>query len=390
MVEVHRDLQAVVLGGLGILVEVTMRIVPTFNVRQDVYEKVPWSRLDEAIYLDAFFSEAYSVSVFTDFHCSGRLPSVWVKRKEELSTGGFPTPLPPAPTTLFAHALGASGALATTPRHPNRAAPPSECTLQGEPAGPWCERLSHFIPTADPSDGDFHLHSEYFVSRDDAPEAIRALRGVGNFQVMKLLLVYVELRTVAADELWLSPAYRRPSLAIHFVWNHDEKQVRMALRTIESRLAPFNPRPKWGTVFNFAPEAVATLYPKMQAYRELVEELDSKGKFRDSFVERLVLGTNGEQEGEGETGSAPSLQLQFEDAAPCPALGSTVRGECPRTYDLVHGRVGARQDKLADVPPDVLERERLLAHNLRRPGGQVCYQAIDFLDGSGHVDSHNL
>ena len=51
-----------------------------------------------------------------------------------------------------------------------------------------------------------------------------------------------ELRTIDADELWMSPCYKRPSLAIHFTWKPDWDAVRKVLPVIERELAPFEVR----------------------------------------------------------------------------------------------------------------------------------------------------
>ena len=77
------------------------------------------------------------------------------------------------------------------------------------------------------------------------------------------------------------------------------------------------------------------------------------------------------------------LEKKFEDAAPFPYIGSKLQGAYPRVYNLVHGHIDARQDDPIDPPPAVKERELLLARSLRRPGGQVSYQAIDFVEGEG-------
>ena len=63
------------------------------------------------------------------------------------------------------------------------------------------------------------------------------------------LLMITELRTIAADDLWMSPYFKRPTLAIHFTWKQDWSSVRKVLPRIERELAPFEVRPHWGKLF---------------------------------------------------------------------------------------------------------------------------------------------
>ena len=58
-----------------------------------------------------------------------------------------------------------------------------------------------------------------------------------------------ELRTIDADELWMSPCYKRASLAIHFTWKQEWEAVSKVLPMIERELAPFGVRPHWGKLF---------------------------------------------------------------------------------------------------------------------------------------------
>ena len=76
------------------------------------------------------------------------------------------------------------------------------------------------------------------------------------------MLRICEIRTIAADELWLSPAYRQDSVAFHFTWLPDTAAVLPVVTLIERQLAPFGPRPHWGKIFTTpAAELAATLRP---------------------------------------------------------------------------------------------------------------------------------
>ena len=110
--------------------------------------------------------------------------------------------------------------------HPVPGMDAAACTAQLGRPGPWHERLPHFRPDAVPSVGA-ELQSEYFVDRADgaaAVEAVRALR-----ERLAGLVLVTELRAIASDDLWLSPAYGRDSLGIHFTWRPETDLVAAAV-----------------------------------------------------------------------------------------------------------------------------------------------------------------
>ncbi|RZT80409.1 xylitol oxidase [Micromonospora violae] len=247
------------LGALGVVTRVTLDIVPTFAVRQYVRLDLDRAALDEAL------GSAYSVSVFTDFR-SPRLREVWRKQVADQA--------PPS-----AEWLGTTAA--DQPRHPVLGMPAENSTPQlGEP-GPWHERLPHFKLGFTPSSGD-ELQSEYHVARSAAADALAALDDLADL-IAPVLLVS-ELRTVAADELWLSPNYRRDSFVLHFTWVEDTAAVLPVVAAVEERLAPFAPRPHWGKVFVTDPAALSTRYPKYVDFTTLLTRLDPTGKFRTDLL----------------------------------------------------------------------------------------------------------
>ncbi|WP_444948487.1 FAD-binding protein [Micromonospora ureilytica] len=249
------------LGALGLVTRVTLDVVPTFALRQYVRLDLDRTALDEAL------GSAYSVSVFTDFR-TPRLREVWRKQLAD-------QPPPPADW------LGTTAA--DQPRHPVLGMPAENCTPQlGEP-GPWHERLPHFKLGFTPSSGD-ELQSEYHVARTAAADALAALDDVADL-IAPVLLVS-ELRTVAADELWLSPNYRRDSFVLHFTWVDDTAAVLPVVAAVEERLAPFAPRPHWGKVFVTDPAELSTRYPRYADFAALQTNLDPKGKFRTDALDR--------------------------------------------------------------------------------------------------------
>ena len=256
------------LGALGVVTRLTLDVVPAYRMRQYVYDDLPYDRL--AGHLDEVLSAAYSVNVFTDWQEPVR-GQVWLKRLD--TDAGEPPE----------RWLGAR--LADGPRHPVPGMPGVNCTQQLGVPGPWHERLPHFRLGFTPSSGE-ELQSEYFVARDNAVEALHAVAGLRH-QVAPVLQT-AEIRTVAADDLWLSPAYQQDSAAFHFTWIADEEAVAPVVSALEVALEPFAARPHWGKVFSTPPGVVAGRYERFPDFAALARRLDPSGKLRNDMVDEYV------------------------------------------------------------------------------------------------------
>ncbi|WP_133273437.1 D-arabinono-1,4-lactone oxidase [Hymenobacter radiodurans] len=254
-------------GALGVVTKLTLAMEPTFQLRQDVYENLPLTQVCE--HFAAIQASAYSVSLFTDWQ-DERITQVWLKQR--LVPGA---PLQPAPSEFF----GAQRA--TQDLHPLAGLSPVNCTEQMGVPGPWHDRLPHFRLGFTPSSGQ-ELQSEYFVPLRHAQEAIRAVARL--HEHLRPSLQVSEMRTVAADALWLSPCYQQDSLAIHFTWKPDWAAVSRVLPLLERELSPFGVRPHWGKLFTLSATQLQSQYEKLPAFQALMAQYDPKGKFRNAFV----------------------------------------------------------------------------------------------------------
>jgi xylitol oxidase len=261
------------LGALGVVVGVTLEIEPSFEVAQWVYEEVPLDGLGERF--GEVSGAAYSVSVFTRWR-DGRA-TVLLKRRTDREGAGHPGE----------GWLG--GRPAAEPWHPIPGMPAEYCTQQLGVPGPWHERLPHFRPEFTPSRGE-ELQSELFLPRAAAAEAFGALRGLG--EAFAGVLQVSEVRTIAAEDLWLSPGHGRDSVACHFTWVKDAEAVLPVLAQVEERLLPLGARPHWGKLTTAEPGVVGAGYERLADFARLVAERDPAGKFRNAFVD-AVLGAAG-------------------------------------------------------------------------------------------------
>jgi alditol oxidase len=260
----------VALGALGVVTRTTLNVQPTYQVAQSVYQNLSFDELGK--HFEEVFASGYSVSVFTDWE-HHRATQVWIKRRLAENDGNE------WPAEFF----GAK--LATEKLHPLAGHPTDSVTEQEGKPGPWYDRLPHFRIGQTPSSGQ-ELQTEYFVPWDRGFEAVQAVEKLHK-HVSPLLFV-TELRTIAADQLWMSMAYQRPSLAIHFTWKPMWPDVQKVLPMIEEQLQPFQPRPHWGKLFTLPPARLEPCYTRLPLFRALLAHYDPQGKFRNKFVEQSL------------------------------------------------------------------------------------------------------
>ncbi|MGN6169766.1 MAG: D-arabinono-1,4-lactone oxidase [Solirubrobacteraceae bacterium] len=259
------------LGAVGALVQITLAVEPAYEVRQRVFERLSWRALFENF--EAIFASGYSVSAFTRWGES--VDQVWVKTR----VGNEPEDVV---TELF------GAAAATEHKHPIIGLDPIHATRQLGVPGPWSERLPHFRSGFTPSSGA-ELQSEYLVPRHHAVNAIDAVLRLG--PTLGPLTQVSEIRTVAADGLWMSPEYARDAVGIHFTWKPRQKEVERALVDVERALVPFEARPHWGKLFLMGADSIRRLYERLDDFAALLERVDARGAFRNRWLERHVLGT---------------------------------------------------------------------------------------------------
>ena len=260
------------LGGLGVVTKLTLDVEPAFAMRQDVYEKLPLARLED--HFEEITSSAYSASFFTDWRCA-TFNQVWLKRR--VADGAAFEPA----SELF----GATRA--TRQLHPIEGMPPENCTPQLGIPGPWHERIPHFRLEFTPSVGE-ELQSEYLLPRRHAFAAFQAIDRLRD-QVAPLLQIS-EVRTIAADNLWMSPCYRQDCISIHLTWIQDWPAVRRVLPVIEEALAPLDTRPHWGKLFTVPAARLGSLYERLADFQDLLRSYDPEGKFRNAFLDRYIFG----------------------------------------------------------------------------------------------------
>ncbi len=275
----------VALGGLGVVVRMTLATQPAYSMQQYVYQDLPSAELYANF--DEIMSGAYSVSLFPDWQ-DEKVNQVWFKHRAGTmgeSDGGMAAALEPVDLGLPSALYGAKAA--STDLHPVPDLSTEGLTVQMGVPGAWHDRLHHFQIDSTPASGD-ELQTEYFVPRAHAVSALQAVEGLRDR--FKSILWISEIRSVAADRLWLSQSYSTPTIGIHFSWRKNWAAVREVLPLVEEALAPFEMRPHWGKLFTVPPKRVQAAYPKMADFKALLGSTDPDGKFRNGYLDRFVFG----------------------------------------------------------------------------------------------------
>jgi alditol oxidase len=272
------------LGVLGAVTRLILAVVPSFEVAQRVYEGLPLDVLDD--HFADLMASGYSVSMFTDWR-SSRLTQLWIKSLVAAAPDASANPsassaaaAPPVTEEPWFAATAAPAA-----RNPVPGVAADSCTEQLGRPGPWFERLPHFRPDFTPSAGD-ELQSEYLLPAEHAVAALHALRPLAGRIAAAVRIC--EVRRVAADDLWLSMAYRQDSVAFHFTWIPDPAAVLPVVTAIERQLEPFGPRPHWGKVFTTPAAGLHDRYARLLDFLELARHYDPAGKFRNAYTARFL------------------------------------------------------------------------------------------------------
>lgn len=258
------------LGALGVVTRLTVDVEPAFLVQQDTYEQLPFA--DVFAHFDEISAAGYSVSLFPTWQ-TACVESAWVKRRVPDLT----------PVKVPATLLGAKLASAA----PNDTPATDRVRTPYAKPGPWHERLPHYAFNEPYRMGN-ELQSEYFVHRRHAVAAMQAI--IGLKAGLAPILGRSEVRTIKADDLWLSSAYGEDTVGIHFNWQKKWDGIGPFLPVLERALAPFAARPHLGKLFAMDAQQLAAVYPRWGDFRALVRRMDPTGKFANRFVQRYGLG----------------------------------------------------------------------------------------------------
>jgi L-gulonolactone oxidase len=272
------------LGTLGVVTELTLSVRPAYRLAEHSY-----TASVETVLAD--LDDLRADNDHFEFWWFPHTDTAWVKTLNETDAPDDPTPAYEERVENLAWEgicrLGTALPGAATPWL-NRA---TVATFDETRAvGP-----SHEVyPTA--RDVRFD-ESEFGVPDDDAVAAFRDLRETVESHRVQFP---VEFRTVAGDDLPLSPAYGRDSvfLACH---RYHRKPYREFLTDCAATLAPYDARPHWGKHHWYGADEFARLYPEWDTFQRVRREFDPDGRFLNDHLAR-VFGVDGDRAGRSADG----------------------------------------------------------------------------------------
>lgn len=269
------------LGALGVLVEITVRCVPAFVLAADERSEPLEAVLDD---FDARVAEH-------DHFAFSWLPHTTVaatRSHTRLPADARRRPVPALARlvqdellgTAVSATVGAVGRVApvVTPRA-NRVA--AALTRRRE----YADHSATVFSAARPSR---YRAMEYAIRREDAPEAVRRIRALIDERGWRVSFP-VEVRTSAADDTWLSPAFGRDTAHIG-VRRYLRDSAGEYFRAVEEIMRDYDGRPHWGLLHYRVDDELRELYPRFDDFLAVRDRLDPHRLFGNPYLQRVLGG----------------------------------------------------------------------------------------------------
>ncbi|MFP8881359.1 MAG: D-arabinono-1,4-lactone oxidase [Myxococcota bacterium] len=135
---------------------------------------------------------------------------------------------------------------------------------------------------------DKHSEMEYSVPAEHGPECLRALRDLIATEFPDLAWP-LEFRTLAADSVWLSSAYRRPTvtISVHQGVGLDDEPL---FRCCEEVFLRYHGRPHWGKVHYLGGGRLAAIHERWSDWWRVRDHYDPQRRFVNRYLEGLFGG----------------------------------------------------------------------------------------------------
>jgi L-gulono-1,4-lactone dehydrogenase len=97
----------------------------------------------------------------------------------------------------------------------------------------------------------------------------------------------MEVRFVAGDDAWLSPAHGRETcyLAVHMFSGMEWAGF---FRSVEAAMVDLGGRPHWGKRHFLDAASLSPLYPDWDRFASVRARLDPLGRFTNAYLERVL------------------------------------------------------------------------------------------------------
>ncbi|WP_139417733.1 D-arabinono-1,4-lactone oxidase [Agromyces laixinhei] len=270
------------LGALGVLVDVTLQLVPRY-VLHAVERPRP---IDEV--LDHWHELVRDADHF-EFYWFPHTATALTKTNTRLPGDAPRRPLGRASRWLDDEVLanGLFRAVAAT----GRVAPGTTSTLA---------RLTEAV-TRHSGDRDFSDFSpavftthrsvrfremEYAVPLEAVPDAFREVRALIERKGWRISFP-IEVRAAASDDNWLSTAYGRESgyIAVHRYFRENHREY---FAGVEEIMRGYGGRPHWGKLHTQNAQSLREVYPRFDDFLRVRDELDPDRRFSNAYLDHVL------------------------------------------------------------------------------------------------------
>ena len=127
---------------------------------------------------------------------------------------------------------------------------------------------------------------EYSIPREAAPQAVRAVKDL--IERDRLIVSFpIEVRAVAPDDAFLSPAYGRDTayLAVHMFQGVDFHPY---FKAVEAAMKDLGGRPHWGKWHYRSRDDLHPAYPDFDRFLAVRDRLDPDRLFANAYLDRVL------------------------------------------------------------------------------------------------------
>lgn len=267
------------LGALGVLVEVTLQLVPRF-VLHAVEQREPLEQV-----LDGWLDRVRSVD-HLDLYWFPHTATALSKTNTRL-----PGDAPRAPLGRLSRwiddellANGAYRAICALGRTVPRTTPFLARRVDRFTGG---RDFTDFSPAVFTTNRAVRFREmEYAVPLEAVPDAFREVRALIERRRWRISFP-LEVRAAASDDNWLSTAYGRDTgyIAVHRYFREDPREYFAA---VEAIMRDFGGRPHWGKMHTQTAETLRELYPRFDDFLRVRDELDPERRFANLYLEQVL------------------------------------------------------------------------------------------------------